>query len=70
VSKQHPSGRPKRTAKFGTTSRIRWPLEGFVCPRLSNNRSLEGGFGFRLPANDSSHLHHVALASRDSKDRR
>jgi hypothetical protein len=69
VSKKHPSGRPVSKRKFGVSTHVRWPREGFVNGRIGQSLEMAGGFGFRLPEAAHEHLHHVALAKAKQTDR-
>ena len=65
----HPSGRPRRDRKVGTSSIVRWPREGFLNPRLDGRRELSGGFGFRIPASDDSEAHGMMARRKDDPSR-
>ncbi|WP_293856357.1 hypothetical protein [uncultured Alsobacter sp.] len=50
--------------KFGVSSCVRWPRDGFLNPRLEPDPRLAGGFGFRMPDAVAPELHHVAWTGR------
>lgn len=64
MAHKHPSGRPVTKRKFGVSSCVRWPRDGFINPRLEPDTRLAGGFGFRMPEAIAPELHHVAWTGR------
>lgn len=69
VPSPHPSGRPRRDRKIGTSSIVRWPRDGYLNPRLDGRRELTGGFGFRMPPADDGQAHGMMARRRDDPSR-